>query len=100
MEILSWIGVALGLFSGVLVVTKKNNSVADKLLAGWLFLLAIEFLTSAIDYDQFGYPLMSNSFLLMNPAFYLYVRSLVVRNYRLRWVHLLHLLPYLVFDYS
>jgi len=98
MEILSWIGVALGLFSGVLVVTKKNNSVADKLLAGWLFLLAIEFLTSAIDYDQFGYPLMSNSFLLMNPAFYLYVRSLVVRNFKLRWIHLLHLLPYLAFE--
>lgn len=98
MEILSWIGVSIGLFAGALIVTKKNNSVADKLLASWLFLLAIEFLTSALDYNQFGYPLMSNAFLLMNPAFFLYVKSLVVRKFKLRWIHLLHLAPYLVFE--
>ncbi len=100
MEILSWIGLAIGLFAGLLMVTKKGNSVSDKLLSGWLFLLAIDFLTSALDYNQFGFPLLSNSFLLMNPAFYLYIRSLVVRSFRLRWIHLLHLIPYMLFEIS
>lgn len=98
MEILSWIGVALGLFTGVLMVTKKDNSLSDRLLSGWLFLLGIEFLSAGIDYDQFGYPLMSNAFLLMNPAFFLYVRSQVDPGFRLKWLQLLHLLPYLAFE--
>lgn len=100
MEILSWIGLSLGLFTGLLMVTKKRNSVSDKLLAGWLFLLGIEFMSSAMDYSQFGYPLMSNAFLLMNPAFFLYISALIVRSFKLRWVHLLHLLPYLLFEIS
>ena len=98
MEILSWIGAALGLFTGLLMVTKRQNSVSDKLLAGWLFLLGVEFLSAGIDYDQFGYPLMSNGFLLMNPAFYLYVRSQIDRHFSLKWLQLLHVVPYLAFE--
>ncbi len=82
------------------MVTKKNNTVADRILAGCLFLMGIEFISSGIDYNQFGYPLLSNAFLLMNPAFYLYIRSLVVRRFKLRWIHLLHLVPYLGFEIS
>lgn len=98
MEILSWIGLALGLFTGVLMLTKKHISLSDRILTGWLFLLGIEFFSSAFDYKWFGFPLMSNAFLLMNPAFYLYVRSQIDPSFRLRWTQLLHILPYLSFE--
>jgi len=98
MEIVAWIGFSQGLFAAILMIAKRDQSVADKLLSGWLSLLAIEFLTCGIDYSIFGYPLLSSSFILFNPAFYLYVKSLVKSTFRLKWVYLLHLLPFIFFE--
>jgi AraC-like DNA-binding protein len=97
---IAWIGFSQSLFAALLIGTKRDNSVSDKILSGWLSLLAIEFLTVIIDYRIFNKPLLSNSFLLFNPAFYLYVKSLTKRDFRLKWIHLLHLLPYTAFEIS
>lgn len=98
MEIILWVGFSQSLFAAILVAAKKNASVSDKILAGWLSLLAIEFLTCAIDYKVFGTPLLSSSFLLFNPAFYLYIKSLTDKKFRLKPIQLLHLLPFLFFE--
>jgi AraC-like DNA-binding protein len=98
METIAWIGFSQSIFAAILIGTKKENSVADKILTGWLSLLCIEFFTCAIDYRIFGKPLLSSSFLLINPAFYLYVKSLILRDFRLRWLQLLHLAPFVVFE--
>lgn len=98
METIAWLGFSQGLFAAILMMTKKDRSVADKLLSGWLSLLAIEFLTCGIDYSIFGYPLLSSSFILFNPAFFLYVKSLVKSSFRLKWIQLLHLLPFVFFE--
>ncbi len=98
METLIWVGFSQSLFEAILMVTKTKNSSSDKILSAWLFLLAIEFLTCALDYKIFGYPLLSSSFLLFNPALYLYVRSLTIKEFRLKWLQLLHLLPFLFFE--
>lgn len=100
MEIIAWVGFSQGLFSALLISTKRENSVSDKILSGWLSLIAFEFLTCALDYKIFGKPLLSSSFLLFNPAFYLYVDSLVNKNFKLRWIQLIHLIPFVAFKIS
>lgn len=98
MEILSWVGCSGALFAALLMFTKPETSISDKILTGWLSLLAIEFLTSGIDYNIYGTPLLSSSFLLFNPAFFIYIRSLTNSNFRLKWMYLLHLAPFICFE--
>ncbi len=98
METIAWIGFSQSLFAGLLIMTKRNANISDRLLSGWLCLLAIEFLTCALDYIIFGRPLLSSSFLLFNPACYLYVASLTDKKFKLRYIQLLHLLPFLFFE--
>ena len=95
METISWVGFSQGVFAAILVLAKRERSDSDRILAAWLSLLAIEFLLHAADYRIFGKPILSSSFLLFNPACYLYVRSLTAEDFRLRPVQLLHLLPYI-----
>ncbi|HPJ44922.1 MAG TPA: AraC family transcriptional regulator [Tenuifilaceae bacterium] len=98
METIAWLGFSQSLFAAIIMISKKSRSIPDKILAGWLSLLAIEFLTCGIDYSVFGYPLLSSSFLLFNPAFYLYVTSLVNKSYSPKWIQLPHLIPFLFFE--
>jgi AraC-like DNA-binding protein len=98
METIAWVGFSQSIFAAILIGSKKENSIADKILTAWLSLLGIEFFTCALDYRIFGRPLLSSSFLLINPAFFLYVKSLIVKDFRLKWIQLLHLAPYLIFE--
>ena len=94
METIAWVGFSQGAFASILVLAKKERSDSDRILAAWLALLALEFLLNAFDYTFIGKPVLSSSFLLFNPACYLYLRSLTTEDFRLKWVQLLHLLPY------
>jgi AraC-like DNA-binding protein len=98
MEIITWVGFSQGLFAAIILLSKRDRSLSDKFLTAWLVLLAIEFLTCAIDYSLFGYPLLSSSFLLFNPAFYLYAQSLIDSKFRAKWIQLLHLAPFIFFE--
>lgn len=98
MEVIAWIGLSQALFSGLLTLTKKNKSEADRLLSGMLFLLAIEFLTFGVEASVFpNFLFLTNSFLLFNPALYLYILSLSNLGGGLKKVLLLHLFPYVFF---
>ncbi|MCF8360422.1 MAG: helix-turn-helix domain-containing protein [Prolixibacteraceae bacterium] len=98
MEVIAWIGLSQALFSGILTLSKENRSVSDKLLSTLLFILAVEFLTFGLESNIFpNFVLLSNSFLILNPAIYLYTRSLTNPAFRLKWKQLAHLLPYLFF---
>lgn len=96
MEIIGWIGFAQGLFAAIIMFTKSDQTVSDRVLSAWLTLLAFEFLTCAMDFRLFNFSLLSSSFLLFNPALFIYIRSLVQRNFELKWTMLLHLVPFLV----
>lgn len=98
MEIIGWIGFAQGLFAALLMFAKKEQELSDRILSGWLVLFALEFLTCALDHRIFGYSLFSSSFLLFNPALFIYTRSLIEKKFKLKWVMLLHLLPFIVFE--
>ncbi len=97
MEIIAWLGVSQGLFAAILMMAKRERTVSDQILTAWLCLLAIEFLSCAIDIRLFNAPLLSSSFLLFNPAFYLYVKTLTDETFKLKYIQLLHLLPFVAF---
>ncbi len=97
METIAWLGVSHGLFAAVLMLTKSKRTVSDQILTAWLCLFAIEFFSAAIDINIFGAPLLSSSFLLFNPAFFLYVKSLTSKDFKLKYIQLLHLLPFVLF---
>ncbi|MBN2213466.1 MAG: AraC family transcriptional regulator [Bacteroidales bacterium] len=98
METILWIGLSQSLFAALLIAAKRDNTVSDKLLSSWLFLLAVSFISGGIAIKFFGYPLLSNSFLLFNPAFYLYIKSLIKKSFKLQWSQLLHLVPFIAFE--
>ncbi len=97
MEIIAWLGVSQGFFAAILMMAKRERTVSDQILTAWLCLLAIEFLSCAIDIKLFNTPLLSSSFLLFNPAFYLYVKTLTDETFKLKYIQLLHLLPFVAF---
>lgn len=98
MEIIAWIGLSQALFSGFLTLTKGKKSISDRLLSAWLFLLALEFLTVGIESRILpNFIFLSNSFLLFNPALYLYTCSLTKSNFELKWKQLFHLAPWFFF---
>jgi AraC-like DNA-binding protein len=98
MNTLAWIGLTQSLFAAVLMFTKKSSSLPDKILSGWLTLLAIEFLTCGLDHSVYGEPLLSSSFLLFNPALFIYVSALTRDDFKLKKSQLLHLLPFITFE--
>ncbi len=97
MSTIAWIGFCQSLFAAILMFTKKESSLPDKILSGWLVLLSFDFLSCGINYEIFNRPLLISSFLLFNPALYLYIRSLTRPEFDLKWIHLLHLLPFVFF---
>ncbi len=98
MNIIAWIGFCQGLFAAILMFTKKNSSLPDKILSGWLVLLSVDFLSCGLNYEIFDRPLLISSFLLFNPALYLYVSALTRSEFRLKWIQLLHLFPFVFFS--
>lgn len=98
METIAWIGLAQSLFGAILVGTKHSASAPEKILAVWLCLLSVVFLSFGIDLKVYSAPLLTSSFLLFNPALYLYVISLTTEGFSLKPVHLLHLIPFLFFE--
>ena len=100
METVIWVGFALALFAGILTAFKKQVNTSDKLLSIWLFLLAFDYGNIGITFLSYEPAIIPSSFFLFNPAFYLYSRSLTDEKFRLKPVQLLHLLPYIFFEFT
>ncbi|MCK9304737.1 MAG: helix-turn-helix domain-containing protein [Bacteroidales bacterium] len=98
LECASWIGLAQSLFAGILVLTKENTTISDRILSGFLFLMAIVFLNTSLYFRIYDNSLLSASFLLFNPYIFIYIRSLTNRTFTLKYTHLLHLIPFVLFE--
>lgn len=98
MNTIAWIGFCQSMFASILMFTKKKSTLPDKVLSGWLLLLGIDFMMCGLDYEIFGLPMLSSSFLLFNPCLYLYINSLTRPQFRLRWIQLLHIMPFVFFE--
>ena len=105
MTIILIIGFFMSLFLVFLLAGKKNKVLADKIL---LCILAVYALTIGGPYIEIynrnnGYPyphLMNNAWLFLllhGPLLWLYIKSLVIEKFRIKSIHLLHLLPFTVY---
>jgi AraC-like DNA-binding protein len=93
-----WAGFSMTLFAAIITATKRNQSTSDKILSAWLFLMAIDFANLGIHSNLTDGFFIPSTFLLFNPAFYLYTRSLTDSKFSLRWIQILHLLPYIFLE--
>lgn len=105
MIIILLLGFYMSIFLFVLLMGKKNKTLADTAL---LFMFAIYALTIGGPYieiynreNDFPYPHLINNawlFLLLHgPLLWLYVKSLTVIDFKVKPIHLLHLVPFVVF---
>lgn len=95
-------GITLSVFLSLLLFTKKNNGLADRILACWLLVIAFHlylfyaFISGNIYDTPF---LLGTHFplpLLHGPFLYLYASALTGNLYQLKPKHLLHFLPALL----
>lgn len=82
------------------LVVPTNNKVGNRLMAGYLLILAITI--SVFFYHQYFTPplviekLRDDINLLSAPLFYLFVLSVLYRDFRIRWRHLWHIAPFVL----
>lgn len=97
------IGIAQAIFFVFLLLSKRNKSLADKVLMAWLIFLAAHLFMAYGNLEQwyklnphwlglsFPFPLAEG------PFFFLYVLTLTRNPARIRWQDFLHFLPFLLF---
>jgi AraC-like DNA-binding protein len=83
-------------FAGLMIATKRNPQITDRIMAAWLFLIAIEM----------GFAIINKSIIQLyeylfipftyGPLLYLYIKFQTVENARFKWSYVLHFLPFLV----
>ena len=96
MEPILYIGVAQSFFAGLMIATKRNPQVADRLLAAWLFLICIELGFAIINVSII--PLYEFVFIPFSygPLLYLYVKYQTTEKIAFHWRHILHFIPFLL----
>lgn len=94
---LIYIGISQSFFAGLLISTKKPFTVANRLMAAWLFLLCIELIFALLNsrvIEMYAFPFIAFTY---GPLLYLYVRSMTNPERKFNWINLLHSIPFLVF---
>ncbi|MCK5464553.1 MAG: hypothetical protein KAI95_16105, partial [Bacteroidales bacterium] len=96
MDQILYIGLTQSFFAGLMIATKRNPQVADRIMAAWLFLIAIEM----------GFAIINTSIIQLyefvfipftyGPLMYLYIKFQTVENVRFKLSYILHFLPFLV----
>ncbi len=100
MEIIYVIGMGLAFFFEILLLQKKEKSIADRILAVWMFIIGLHLLSAYGVAQKFHlqWPLLIMVFapfpLLHGPFLLLYLLSLTRENSKIRWYDFLHFLPY------
>ncbi len=105
MSVLLIIGFFMSLFLIVLIISKKNKVYSDRYLVSMLAVYAITIGGPYIEIfnRNNGYPyphLMNNAWLfllLYGPLLWFYIKSLTTKNFKFKYFHLLHFLPFVIF---
>lgn len=90
-----YIGITQSFFAGLMIATKRNPQIADRILATWLFLIAIEMIFALV--NKTILPLYEFVFIpfTYGPLLYLYVKFLTTENPKFKWQYWLHLIPFI-----
>jgi AraC-like DNA-binding protein len=90
-----YIGITQSIFAGLMIATKRNPQIADRILATWLFLIAFEMIFALV--NETVLPLYEFVFIpfTYGPLLYLYVKFLTMENPKFKWQYWLHLIPFI-----
>jgi AraC-like DNA-binding protein len=105
MEYVLLLGVFEAGFLALLLYTKRNKVLPDKILASLFLLYALTILLSFVEVynrkNAYPYPFLLNLapclIVLHGPAIWFYVRSQITATFKFRFIYLLHFLPFTVF---
>jgi AraC-like DNA-binding protein len=88
-----------------LITNKKGKKVSNNLLAVFLIAKTICYAGGIMLFDRyftenlsFFFILSASADLILGPSLYLYAVSLMYRNFKLKKLYLLHLIPFIVFN--
>lgn len=92
-----YIGISQSFFAALLIATKKPVTVANRLMAAWLFLIFFELLFALI--NSKGLEMYSFQFITFTygPLLYLYVRFMTQPGKKFNLLNLIHFIPFAVF---
>ncbi len=90
------IGFSQSLFAGIMTLLKKNARLPDKILAVWLFAISTQMLISLLNlkYNIMAFPI---SPFIYGPLMYIYIRTLIDDEPKLRSYYISWLLPITAF---
>lgn len=90
-----YIGITQSFFAGLMIATKRDPHIADRILAAWLFLISIEMVFALVNVTVI--PLYEFVFIpfTYGPLLYLYVKFLTIENLKFKWTYWLHFIPFI-----
>jgi len=92
-----YIGISQSFFAGLLVSTKKPLTIANRLMAAWLFLICIELVFALINsrvIEMYAFPFVAFTY---GPLLFLYVQSMTNPQRKISWLASIHFIPFLTF---
>ena len=91
-----YVGLSQSFFAGLMIATKRNPTVSDRLLAAWLFLIAIEMGFAIVDTSII--PLFEYVFIpfTYGPLLFLYIKYQTSEYVEFKYRYILHFIPALV----
>jgi AraC-like DNA-binding protein len=92
-----YIGISQSFFAGPLISTRKPITIANRLLAAWLFMIGIELIFALINstvIEMYSFPFITFTY---GPLLYLYVRFMTDPSRKFNWLALIHFVPFIAF---
>ena len=92
-----YIGISQSFFAGLLISTRKPITIANRLLAAWLFMIGIELIFALINsmvIEMYSFPFITFTY---GPLLYLYVRFMTDPSRKFNWLALIHFVPFIAF---
>jgi len=101
LEPVLYIGIAQSLFAGIIIATRRPQILADRYLAAWLFIIAIEMILAMVKLTWLEHLPYEIPFLVIplvyGPLLFLYVRTLISEEPKWNWTDLAHFTPFILF---
>ncbi len=97
MEAILYIGLAQAFFAGIIIVTRKPLTLANKILASWFLLISIEMALVLINANAVALYSLKILPFTYGPLLYLYALFITTEKPTFRAHHLLHFIPFIAF---
>jgi AraC-like DNA-binding protein len=101
LEPVLYIGITQSIFAGIVIATRRPQSLSDRYLASWLFIIAIEMLLALVKLTWLEHLPYEIPFLVIplvyGPLLYLYVKTLIAEEPKWQWTDIYHFAPFILF---